>query len=256
MKQIEFYRKIATAYKQEEEAVVGTITAVEENSNFEFNPVGSKVLLYEEDRLAYPVDGLELWQVILDNLDAADQLIDLKQPVLKQVEIGPETEVEVYFEPVIEAPRLLIFGAGHVAQPLAQIGRMVDFKVTVIDDRQDLVSRKRYPQADKLVCADFDDYLQKLQIKENDYLVIITRGHQHDYEVLREVIASQARYIGMIGSSRKVKMLFNQLREEEGISQELIDKVYAPIGVDIASETPAEIAVSIIAEVISIRRNK
>ncbi|ADL12013.1 XdhC family protein [Acetohalobium arabaticum] len=256
MEQIEFYRKIATAYKQKEQAMIGTITAVKENNNFEFDPVGSKILLRQEDRLAYPANSLELWQIILDNIDAADQLIDLKQPALNKVEIDSGSEMEVYFEPVIEEPRLLIFGAGHVAQSLAQVSKMADFKVTVMDDREDMVNRQRYPQADKLVCAEFDEYLENVQIKENDYLVIVTRGHQHDYDVLREVIDSKARYIGMIGSSRKVKILFKNLQEKEGISQELIDKVYAPIGVDIASETPAEIAISIIAEIISIRRGK
>nr|WP_275589216.1 XdhC family protein [Sporohalobacter salinus] len=181
--------------------------------------------------------------------------MDSKFPILKKVKIDSGIEVEVYFEPVLEEPRLLIFGAGHVAKPLAKVGKMVDFTVTVMDDRQDMVSRQRYPQADELVCADFDDYLRNLQIKENDYLVIVTRGHKHDYEVLKEVIDSQAKYIGMIGSSRKVKMLFRQLRDE-GVGQELIDQVYAPIGVNIASETPAEIAMSIIAEIISIRREE
>ncbi|GAB6137888.1 XdhC family protein [Halanaerobaculum tunisiense] len=256
MKQIEFYRKIATAYKQKEKSVIGTITAVESTSDFESNPVGSKLLVNQSDRIVYPANRMELWQVIMDNIGSFNSLIDLQQPVLNKVQVDQKTEVEVYFEPVIEEPRLVIFGAGHVAQSLAQVGKMTDFKVTVMDDRQDMVTRERYPKADKLVCADFDNYLQDLKIKENDYLVIVTRGHQHDYDVLREVITSKAKYIGMIGSSRKVKILFNQFRAEEGFSQELIDKVHAPIGVDIGSETPAEIAISIIAEIISIRRGK
>ncbi|AGB41018.1 hypothetical protein Halha_1058 [Halobacteroides halobius DSM 5150] len=255
MEQIDFYTQIAVAYKQDEKAMVGTITAIKGDSNFQFDPVGSKILVYQEDELVYPTNRIELWQQIRDNIESFNQLMDLDHPTLKKVAISQETEVEIYFEPIIEEPRLLVFGAGHVAQPLAQISKMADFKVTVIDDRADMVNKQRYPQADKLVCAEFDNYLQDLKIRENDYLVIITRGHQHDYKVLREVVTSKAKYIGMIGSSRKVKILFDQLREE-GISQELIDKVYAPIGVDIASETPAEIAVSITAEMISIRRNE
>ena len=150
----------------------------------------------------------------------------------------------------------MIFGSGHVAQPLAKIAKIAGFTVNVIDDREGLLNRGYFPTADSLIAKEYSSYLEDYKARPDDYLVIVTRGHQHDYDVLKGVIDSPAKYIGMIGSNHKVRLTFEQLKEEENVSQEKIDKVDAPIGINLGSETPAEIAVSIMSKIISVRRGQ
>ncbi len=162
--------------------------------------------------------------------------------------------IEIYLDKIQGKPRLLIFGAGHITLPLTEITRLIGFEVTVIDDREKFVNKKRLPAADHLVCTAFADYLDRLEISENDYIIIVTRGHKLDYYVLKQVIRSKAKYIGMIGSQRKVNLIFKELLTKDGIEHNLLAEVFAPIGLAINSETPEEIAVSIAAELVRVRR--
>ena len=162
-------------------------------------------------------------------------------------------EIEVFIEAIQPPPTLLIVGAGHIAQPLSRIGKMLGFEVAVIDDRPSLVSKARFPEADRLIAGYYGEELARFPITSSTYIVLVTRGHRHDEESLRQVIHSPAAYIGMIGSRRRVGAVFQHLAEE-GIPHELIDRVCSPIGLDIGAETPEEIAVSILAEVINVRR--
>ncbi|WP_227764878.1 XdhC family protein [Zhaonella formicivorans] len=161
----------------------------------------------------------------------------------------------VLLEPVLPVEKLLILGAGHVAQPVALMGKWLDFHVTVIDDRPDFANQVRYPGVDEVICADFVSAIRQYGIDPNTYIVIVTRGHQYDEACLREVLGSSAKYLGMIGSRRRVKLLLNKLKEE-GFPAEDLDKVKSPIGLNIGAETPAEIAVSILAEIIAVRRGR
>lgn len=155
-------------------------------------------------------------------------------------------------EPVFNRTRLYVFGAGHVSQFIAKIASMVDFAVIVIDDRQEFANSTRFPEADEIIVDSFVNAFSSLSFSGNEFVVIVTRGHSHDAEVLREALSKEARYIGMIGSKRKVKMIFDMLRES-GFSDEAIAKVYAPVGLAIHAETPQEIAVSIVSQLIQIR---
>lgn len=146
-----------------------------------------------------------------------------------------------------------IFGAGHVAKAVEPILRFVNFKTKVIDDRPEFANRERFPEADDVVVIEsFKNAYQNLETDEDSYIVIITRGHMGDYDVLKQSLRRPNAYIGMIGSRNKVATVYSMLREE-GFSQEELDKVYSPIGVDIAAETPEEIAISIAAEMIKVR---
>ncbi len=146
-----------------------------------------------------------------------------------------------------------IFGAGHVGLALEPILRYVNFSTKVIDDRPDFANRKRFPDADEVVVIDsFLDAYQGMETDENSYIVIVTRGHSGDYDVLKQTLKRTTAYIGMIGSRHKVAELYRMLREE-GVSQEEIDRVYSPIGTDIFAETPEEIAISIAGEMIKVR---
>jgi xanthine dehydrogenase accessory factor len=155
-------------------------------------------------------------------------------------------------EPLLTLPNLFIFGAGHVSQFLSKAAKMVDFNVTVIDDRAEFANRERFPEADNVIVEEFNEVFKHLDFTANPYLVIVTRGHSHDALVLEKSIEQPTRYIGMIGSKRKVRMVLDYLREK-GAKKEILESVHAPIGLDINSETPQEIAISIVAELIQVR---
>ncbi|MFC1863965.1 XdhC family protein [Thermodesulfobacteriota bacterium] len=164
-------------------------------------------------------------------------------------------KMEVFIEPIITNPALYIFGGGHVSFSISRIGKMLGFKVVVIDDREDFANPDRFPDADETIAQDLDDVFPMLKLNNFSYVVIVTRGHQLDEKVLEWAMNTDARYIGMIGSSKKNRTVFSHL-ESRGVSKELLEKVHAPIGLDIKAETPEEIAVSIMAEIIMVRREK
>jgi len=162
-------------------------------------------------------------------------------------------DMEVFIEPILSSPTLYIFGGGHISLPLAKIGKLLGFKIVVIDDRAEFANPQRFPEAGLILAEDFDKAFPKLKIDKASYVVIVTRNHQSDELVLELVLGTQAKYIGMIGSKTKNKAIFSHLLAK-GISKELLDKVHAPIGLEIHAETPEEIAVSILAEIVKVRR--
>jgi xanthine dehydrogenase accessory factor len=162
--------------------------------------------------------------------------------------------LEVYVEPVLPIPVLYLFGAGHVAYNVYKVARIAGFDVVVVDDRESYANAERFPDAREVIADDFDKATAKITPNENSYLVIVTRGHRDDMRVLRWAVQTEARYIGMIGSKRKVISIYKEL-EKEGLSPQLFEKVMAPVGLEIGAVTPEEIAVSIVAEMISCKRN-
>jgi len=162
-------------------------------------------------------------------------------------------DADVFIDVMLPQPTLLIAGAGHIAVPLARLGDILGFRVVVVDDRADFATPERFPTAGQLRVGDIATELSKVDINNQTYVVIITRGHAYDEAALRAVVNSPAAYIGMIGSRRKVATVFSHLREA-GVSEEALARVHAPIGLDIGAETPEEIAVSIAAEIILVRR--
>ncbi|CCO09207.1 XdhC family aldehyde oxidoreductase maturation factor [Desulforamulus hydrothermalis] len=156
-------------------------------------------------------------------------------------------------EPVSTSGTVYIFGAGHVSQRLALLTSLVDFRTIVLDDRKEFANRDRFPTADEvIVLENFEQAFKNLDIDKDNYLVIVTRGHAHDKNVLAQALRTKACYIGMIGSKRKRDTIYRTLREE-GHKDDDLKKVYSPIGLEIAAETPEEIAVSIVAELIRVR---
>jgi xanthine dehydrogenase accessory factor len=149
-----------------------------------------------------------------------------------------------------------IFGAGHVGAALAHLAAYVNFRVIALDDRAEFVSKEKLPDADLAIVLDsFDNTLQDLGIGEDSYLVIVTRGHLHDKTVLEQALRTKAGYIGMIGSRRKIGLIYQNLLSD-GFSRSDLERVHAPIGLDIGGETPEEIAVSIVAQLIEFRDKK
>ena len=163
-------------------------------------------------------------------------------------------ELEVFIEPILTPPTLYLFGGGHISLPLAKVGKLLGFKVAVIDDRAEFADPDRFPEADILLAEEFSKSFPKLKIDKSSYIVIVTRGHQHDELVLEWAVGTPAKYVGMIGSKTKVETIFSHLLAK-GITNQQLDRVHAPIGLEIEAQTPEEIAVSILAEVIKVRRS-
>lgn len=164
-----------------------------------------------------------------------------------------EMAYRLLVEPPTTEVKLIILGAGHIAVPLATMAKMVGYEVTVVDDRPSFANVIRFSTADKVICADFEQALKRIDINPQTCVVIITRGHRYDKVCLKRVIEQPASYIGMIGSRKRVKSLIADL-EEEGVPREALQKLYSPIGLNIGAETPEEIAVSILSELIKVQR--
>jgi len=163
--------------------------------------------------------------------------------------------VDVFLEPLASPPVLLIFGGGHISFSLARIGKMVDFRVVVVDDRPEFANADRFPEADETIAEEMASVMGRLETGSSSYIVIVTRGHQHDAQVLEWAAATEAAYVGMIGSRKKITTIFSHLKAR-GITQEQLDRVHAPIGLAIGAETPEEIAVAIMAQIIQVRRKQ
>jgi xanthine dehydrogenase accessory factor len=212
--------------------------------------------------------------VVVDGPDAgARLLVPARGPVIGALGASCNNEAARYLaeqvlrsrEPVLEgnlfaelhapAESLIVFGAGHIAVPLAELGVNLGFAVTVLDDRDEFASTDRFPAPARVQTLDLADPLNGLRIDENTYVVLVTRAHKHDFDCLRIMLSCdpQPRYIGMIGSRRRVRAAFTALLEG-GVAREALARVRAPVGLDINAETPYEIAVSIAAEIVAVRR--
>src|SRR6266568_3179776 len=162
-------------------------------------------------------------------------------------------KVEIFVEPILPTPKVVIFGAGHISTQVSKIATVAGFKTTVVDNRPVYANAERFPEAEAIYSESFEQAFEQIVPNENTYLIIVTRGHQEDQNVLRWAVQTDARYIGMIGSKRKIRSIVEQL-ETEGIARERLECIYMPIGLDIGAVLPEEIAVAIVAEVIQARR--
>ncbi len=161
--------------------------------------------------------------------------------------------LEVFFEVLRPEPRLIIAGAGYVAQALARLASALDFRIVVVDDRRDLADPIVFDEKVQLTFGDIPQTIHELEPDESSWIVIVTRGHHLDKDALQAALETNATYVGMIGSPSKVKRIFKDLLKE-GISHERLEQVHAPIGLDLGAETPDEIALSIAAEMVMIRK--
>lgn len=173
---------------------------------------------------------------------------------LKPLDARPRPYIAagISFLPYLKRCRLVIVGAGHVGQRVAELATDVGFDVWVVDDRQEYCNSERFPRARRLIVDAFDTALSGLEIDSSTYCIIVTRGHNHDEQALFHLAETNARYVGMIGSRRKIKLIFEDLMRD-GISRESLLRVHAPLGFDIGSQTVPEIAVSIVAELVAHR---
>ncbi len=231
------------------EPVVGVVV-IDEQPASEASRVGRRLLVWAERRRG------TLGDPALDEQAAAlaREALEGGRGGAREVEVG-ETKVTLYLESHRPPPELVIVGAGHIARPLSRMGAMLGFEVTVLDDRPEFATRERFPEAGRVLRADFSDPFRGVPLGPQTHLVLVTRGHKYDYDALRDVLKRpvEPAYVGMIGSRRRVRAAFEQLARE-GIPRERLLRVHAPIGLDIGAETPEEIAVAIAAEIIRVRR--
>ncbi len=221
----------------------------------------AKMLVRDDGSIAGTIGGgcveAEVWQ-------AAREVMESEKPRTMTFNLNNNPRydsglvcggtLEVFVEPVVPVSNLYLFGAGHVAQSLYKVARLAGFDVTVIDDRESYANRERFPEARDIYAEDLDKTMAQLAPPENSFIVIVTRGHRDDMRVLRWAVEQPARYVGMIGSRRKVLAIYKEL-EQEGVPREKFERVHAPIGLDIGAITPEEIAVAITAEMIAVRRH-
>jgi xanthine dehydrogenase accessory factor len=220
----------------------------------------SRMLVRDDGSIAGTVGGgcveAEVWA-------AAKEVIETEQPRKMTFNLNHDAAydaglicggtLEIFVEPILPQPTLYLFGGGHVSTAVARVAHQAGFAIGIIDDRESFANAERFPMASE-VHTSFAEAYEKIQPNSSSFLVIVTRGHKDDMRVLAWAVGTEARYIGMIGSKRKVMSVYRAL-EKEGFAPEKFDRVYAPVGLDIGALTPEEIAVSIVAELIAVRRN-
>ncbi len=221
---------------------------------------GAKMLLRADGSTVGTIGGGSLEQAAIDEAKAAmatggSRVVEYSLRGEGEDDLGVcGGTAKVYIEVLNTRPTLLILGAGHVAQPLAEFGHLLGFRTVVVDDRSEFANATRFPHASDLVVVPFGDLAQKVAITPDTYAVVVTRNHEFDTVALRAVLSSPARYVGMIGSRNKVRTVFEHLLQE-GQPRERLARVRAPIGLGIGGQTPAEIALSIMAEIVMVQHD-
>ena len=199
-------------------------------------------------------------ETVLLEGDSASVSGSLRTAAASVLEVGREATVEldsgegVYIEPILPRPTLLIAGAGHVGAALGQIGSMCGFQTVIVDDRPSFANKERLPFADRVEVAEIAPFIREFPIDSETFVLIVTRGHRNDAHCLRECIHSPAKYIGMIGSKRKIVVIYEELLREGLATEEELRRVHSPLGLSIGAKEVGEIAVSIAAELVAVRR--
>jgi xanthine dehydrogenase accessory factor len=255
---VDIYEQIVQLRREGRRGAVATIVNVR-GSIPSFRT--AKMLVRDDGSIVGTIGGgcveADVWQAareVMESEKSRTLTFDLNQDPKYDTGLVCGGTLEVFIEPVLPPALLYIFGAGHVAVNLCKVAANAGFDPIITDDRSSYATQERFPAAREVRILDFDEATRTLEPNETSYIVIVTRGHRDDMRILRWAVQSRARYIGMIGSKRKVIEIFKTLRNE-GIHAHLFDRVHAPIGIDIGAITPEEIAVAITAELIAIRRH-
>jgi xanthine dehydrogenase accessory factor len=220
----------------------------------------AKLLVREDGSIAGTIGGgcveAEVW-------NAAREVIETETPKHLSFNLGQDAaydnglicggQLEVFVEPVLPVPHAYIFGAGHISKSLSKVATLAGFAAVVIDNRESFASQERFPEAKEVHAAEYEDVFPRLPINETSFVIIVTRGHRDDMRVLKLAVATPARYIAMIGSKRKVLNVVREL-EKEGVARAVLERIHAPMGLDIGAISPEEIAIAVAAEMIAVRR--
>ena len=254
---MDLYSEIVRLRKAGQKCAVATIVQVNGSiPSYE----SAKMLIREDGSIMGTIGG---GCVEADVWTAAREVIDTEKPRHLTFSLGQDAaydnglicggQLDIFLEPVTPEPRAYIFGGGHVSKSISKIANMAGFATVIIDDREAFANKERFPEADETYADEYENVFPKLDISSSAYIVIVTRGHRDDMRVLRWAVGTPARYIAMIGSKRKTISVVKEL-VKEGIPREAFDKIYAPMGLEIGAETPEEIAISVVGEMIAVRR--
>ena len=254
---MDLYDEIVRLRKLGQKCAVATIVQVNGSiPSFE----SAKILVREDGSFLGTVGGgcveAEVW-------NAAREVIETEKPRHLSFSLGQDAaydeglicggQLNIFVEPVIPQPRAFIFGGGHVSKGISKIATLAGFSTSIIDNREAFANAERFPEAEATYAEEYEDVFAKLPVNSSSYIIIVTRGHRDDMRVLRWAVNTPAKYIAMIGSKRKTISVVHEL-EKEGIPREAFDKVFAPMGLEIGAEMPEEIAISVVAEMIAVRR--
>lgn len=252
MNSVALYTELQAALKRGEQVVVVTVV---KTAGAAPCGVGAKMLVRADGATGGSFAGPRTDEKVLA---VARQALRENRPLLTHIHLDADqgeavgscgATLEIFCEVLRPEPRLIIAGAGYVAQALARLAACLDFRIVVVDDRRDLADPAVFGEAVSLTFGDIPRTLHALEPDESSFVVIVTRGHHLDEEALRAAVESRAAYVGMIGSPSKIKHIFQTLLQQ-GVARELLARVHAPIGLDLGAETPDEIALSIAAEIV------
>ena len=256
----EVFAALGEALKNGEDVALVTIVSANGSTP---QRVGAKMLVYNDGRVVGTIGGgcyenEALWK--------AREALKTRKPCTARYELADDFaaesglicggQMEVFIEPIEPSPAVYIFGAGHVGQFVGRVAHDAGFRVHVVDDREKFANRERFPDAAEIVVDDIPTWLANSSLPSTAYAVVVTRGHRHDLDALRALAPRNLRYLGLIGSRAKVKRIYDVLVEDNSVPLDRLETIHAPIGLDIGAVTPQEIAVSIVAELIAIRRGK
>lgn len=215
--------------------------------------LGKMLLVCEDGSSYYEQSEMEFFEISIK--EWCQHLIQKRKSKTITIQIN-NLDVEFFVEVVPPPPHLIIAGAGHVGKALVQMSSMLGYYITIVDDRPEFARQDILPLANEVICESYIEFFQKCTITANTWIVLLTRGHQFDVFSLQELLkrTETPAYIGMIGSRRRIAGVFEELREE--FPDNLFDHIYTPVGLDLGAETPSEIAVSILAEMLKVKNNK
>jgi xanthine dehydrogenase accessory factor len=256
----EVFAALGEALTRGEEVALVTIVSANGSTP---QRVGAKMLVYADGRVVGTIGGgcyenEALWKAreALKTHKACTVRYELADDFAAESGLICGGQMEVFIEPIEPSPSVYVFGAGHVGQFVGRVAHEAGFRVHVVDDREKFANRERFPDAAEIIVDDIPTWLAKATISPSAYAVVVTRGHRHDLDALRALAPRTLRYIGLIGSRAKVKRIYDALAEDGSVALESLEKVHAPIGLDIGAVTPQEIAIAIVAELIAVRRGK
>jgi xanthine dehydrogenase accessory factor len=255
----QFVRKLAEAIDDNTACCVATVISADGSSP---GKPGFKMLVYTDGTIFGTVGGGEAERKMIEAAIAnpTDGVRTMRFELKGQPDAKDGTRMvcggamEVLLEPVGKTDQLYILGGGHCGMALSNLAAQCGFAVTVIDDRLEWMSKDKHPSA-KTVCSSYPDAARHISFSEHAYIVIMTHGHEHDEQLLRACVKQPHKYLGLIASKRKVGLFFERM-EQDGFKRDDLRKIYTPVGFDIGSDTPAEIAVSIVAQLIAVRSGK
>jgi xanthine dehydrogenase accessory factor len=254
---MDLYQSIVALRREGRKGALATIVNVRGSiPSFET----AKMLVRDDGSIVGTIGGgcveADVWQAareVMENERPRTMTFNLNQNPKDDTGLVCGGTLEVFIEPILPIASVYILGAGHVAYSVHKIARLAGFETVIIDDREAYANRERFPDAREVIADDFERAMTKVEPDENSYVVIVTRGHRDDMRCLRWAVDTRARYVGMIGSKRKVISVYSEL-EKDGVAREKLERVNAPIGLEIGAITPEEIAVAIVAEMIAVRR--